>query len=226
MGPVEFRFRLNENLFLRNPDETSSGRLILRQGLSLMLEIGFEAFTFRKLADKAGITEATVYKYFSNKHRLLQYYFDLYWVWMKELGLLEASRHQDPAQKVRCLLDILCGVWPDKSIMPPVEAVELRALLIAEGLKSLLNKNVDDDNRLKLFSPYKEYCLFLSDELTSVMPQYHYPRSLATVVIEMSHSMEFYMEHLPTLTELAEDRDRQQLSQFFYKLVRSAGDIK
>jgi AcrR family transcriptional regulator len=188
-----------------------------------MLEIGFEAFTFRKLADKAGITEATVYKYFSNKHRLLQYYFDLYWVWMKELGNLEVSKHQDPEQKVQCLLDILCGIWPEKSISPSVEAVELRALLISEGLKSLLNKNVDDDNRLKLFAPYKEYCLFLSEELNSIRPNYHYPRSLATVVIEMSHSMEFYMEHLPSLTELSMARERQQLSLFFYQLILSAG---
>lgn len=224
MGPVEFRFRLNENLFLRNPDDTASGRLILQQGLSLMLEIGFEAFTFRKLAEKAGITEATVYKYFSNKHRLLQYYFDLYWVWMKELGSLETSRHQHPEQKVRCLIDLLCGIWPGKSIMPPVAATELRALLIAEGLKSLLTKNVDDDNRLKLFAPYKEYCLFLSVEVSAIRPQYPLPRSLATVVIEMSHSMEFYMEHLPTLTELSPDQERKKLSEFFYQLISSAAE--
>ena len=58
------------------------GSRILAEGLVLMNDIGLEAFTFKKLAERIGCTEVTVYHYFANKQRLLQYYFQMYWLWL------------------------------------------------------------------------------------------------------------------------------------------------
>ncbi len=39
------------------------------------------------------------------------------------------------------------------------------------------------------------------------------PRSFATTVIEMAHSLPFAMEHLPSLTELSDRKDLKPLAQ-------------
>ena len=46
-------------------------------------QLGFEQFTFKKLARAIGSTEASVYRYFDNKHRLLTYLIAWYWKWME-----------------------------------------------------------------------------------------------------------------------------------------------
>ena len=65
-----FHFKLSEKLFLRDPQETELGRNIIRLSIKMMDEIGFEEFTFKKLAVKIKSTEASVYRYFDNKHKL------------------------------------------------------------------------------------------------------------------------------------------------------------
>ena len=43
---------VNENLFLKNPESSDLGKRILREGIMLIDEIGFDDFTFKKLAKK------------------------------------------------------------------------------------------------------------------------------------------------------------------------------
>ena len=73
------KITMNEKLFLRNPEETELGKNIIQRSIVLIHEIGFEAFTFKKLAAEIGTTEAGVYRYFENKHLLLIYIVDWYW---------------------------------------------------------------------------------------------------------------------------------------------------
>ena len=76
-------FRLNDKLYLRDPQHTELGRNIIQASITLIDELGFEAFTFRKLADKISSTEASIYRYFENKHRLLHYLVAWYWNWLE-----------------------------------------------------------------------------------------------------------------------------------------------
>ena len=55
---------VNPRLTLKDPLSSEIGNRILREGLKLMNELGFEAFTFKKLAQDIGSTEATIYRYF------------------------------------------------------------------------------------------------------------------------------------------------------------------
>lgn len=41
---------INEKLFLRNPEHSELGRKIIEHSVMLIDKIGFEAFTFKKLA--------------------------------------------------------------------------------------------------------------------------------------------------------------------------------
>ncbi|MGZ5010791.1 MAG: TetR/AcrR family transcriptional regulator, partial [Methylobacter sp.] len=64
---------MNDKLFLRDPEQSELGKKIILHSIQLIHKNGFEAFTFKKLAEAIGTTEAGIYRYFENKHRLLIY---------------------------------------------------------------------------------------------------------------------------------------------------------
>jgi AcrR family transcriptional regulator len=210
------RLQPDPALSLRDPEQTELGRAMLVGGLQLMNEIGLEALTFRKLAAEIGSTEVTLYKYFPNKQRLLQYYFQLYWLWLRQVCGHEVERSRDAHDALRRSIEAICGVWPKD--LPPLQldAAALRLLVIEEGMKSYLHKNVDADNARRLFAPYKELSAFLAGRLTACRRSVPMPRSFATTVIEMAHSLPFAMEHLPSLTELSSRKDLKQLSRHLF----------
>ena len=70
---VQLQIKMNEKLFLRDPEQTELGKKIIRHSIQLIYKHGFELFTFKKLAEDIGTTEAGIYRYFENKHRLLIY---------------------------------------------------------------------------------------------------------------------------------------------------------
>jgi AcrR family transcriptional regulator len=201
-------------LFLRDPESTDLGREVLAGGLELMNRLGLEAFTFRKLAHEIGCTEVSIYKYFPNKQRLLQYHFQLYWLWLRQVCGREVERSRDPQDALRRSIEVICGIWPKD--LPPlqVDPHGLRRLVIDEGMKSYLHKNVDADNARRLFAPYKALSAFLAERLVACRRGVPMPRSFATTVIEMAHSLPFAMEHLPSLTELSSRKDLKQLARY------------
>lgn len=201
--------------------DTSSpmGVRILGEGLALMNGIGLEAFTFKKLAERMGSTEMTVYHYFANKQRLLQYYYQMYWLWLATYCQQEGRALQDPMERLRGDIRAICGLWPADARAAQFDPSELRELVINEGSKSFMHKNVDSDNRLKVFKPYKDLCGHLASELKACSPRIRHVRSFATTLVEMAHSLEFAMNHLPALTELSAKKDRKQLAAYLIDLA-------
>ena len=190
------------------------GSRILAEGLVLMNDIGLEAFTFKKLAERIGCTEVTVYHYFANKQRLLQYYFQMYWLWLATHCQQEGKGLKDPLARLRGDIAAISGLWPADARAAQFDPAQLRELVISEGTKSFMHKNVDSDNKLKLFKPYKDLCAHIATEVKACSPRMRSSRSFATTLVEMAHSLEFAMHHLPALTELSEKRERKQLAAF------------
>jgi len=91
---------LNERMYLKNPESSDLGRSIVSLGIDLIDELGFEAFTFRKLAQKIGTTEASIYRYFESKQRLLIYLSSWYWRWV-DYRLILAIANVDSAEERR-----------------------------------------------------------------------------------------------------------------------------
>ena len=52
---------IHSGLYLRDPKETTLGQSILKFSIILIDELGFEHFTFKKLAAKINSTEASIY---------------------------------------------------------------------------------------------------------------------------------------------------------------------
>lgn len=202
-------FRLSENLFIRDPQATELGQNILQHSIKLVDALGFEEFTFKKLAAAIGSTEASIYRYFENKHKLLIYLIDWYWTWLEYKIDYHINNIKDPAERLRvCLLKLS----EEKAFDPTVAYVDERALeriVSAEFEKTFLTKQVDADNKEGLFLPYKSLCKKIASVIKEVSPRYEFPNSLAsTVLLTMKHQL-YYAQHLPALSDIKYDRKKQ-----------------
>lgn len=202
-------FRLSENLFIRDPQATELGQNILQHSIKLVDTLGFEEFTFKKLAAAIGSTEASIYRYFENKHKLLIYLIDWYWTWLEYKIDFHINNIKDPAERLRvCLLKLS----EEKAFDPTVAYVDERALeriVSAEFEKTFLTKQVDADNKEGLFLPYKSLCKKIASVIKEVSPKYEFPNSLAsTVLLTMKHQL-YYAQHLPSLSDIKYDPKKQ-----------------
>jgi hypothetical protein len=63
--PLKIQVDLDDKLYLKDPNSSELGLQIIQHGIQLIDKIGFEAFTFKKLATKIGATEPSIYRYFT-----------------------------------------------------------------------------------------------------------------------------------------------------------------
>lgn len=221
-------FKLSDRLYLKDPERSDLGLRIIRESILLMDKIGFDDFTFKKLADEIGSTEASVYRYFENKHRLLVYLIDWYWTWLDYRIEYSVSNIQDPLEKLKKALRLLTEENKvDSNIPPHVDEPALQRIVTAEFEKTYLTKYVDDDNKEGLFLPYKMLCRRIATILTELNPQYRYPHTLvSTVLLSINHQL-YYAKHLPSLTDILHDREdqRTQLYKFNLDLINKTLSI-
>jgi AcrR family transcriptional regulator len=220
--------RMNERLFLRNPESSDLGRRIVREGIQLINEIGFEDMTFRKLADRVGTKEASIYRYFENKHRLLVYLVAWYWQWLEYQVVYQTNNLSDPREKLERVLQLLLP----KDLTNPVAEqtgnnIDFSALfhiVIRESSKVYLTHHVTDDNKQQLFKPYKDLCGRIAAIILDYQPNYPYARSRASSIIETAHYQYFFAENLPALTDFGSQTHKDDLLPFLRHLLFSSLD--
>jgi AcrR family transcriptional regulator len=221
--------RMNERLFLRDPEGSELGRRIVRQGILLFDEIGFEDATFRKLADRIGTKEASIYRYFENKHRLLMYLVAWYWQWLDFQLVFQTNNLADPREKLERLLRLLLLIDVDDSLSDDINVRALHNIVIHEASKAYLTHHVTEDNRQQLFKPYKDLCRRIADIILAYRPDYPYARSRASSIVETAHYQTFFMQNLPSLTDFGatethQSADMNKLLAFMRHLLFSTLD--
>lgn len=210
---------MNEELYLRNPEGSELGKKIIENSIVLIHRNGFEAFTFKKLAEEINSTEASVYRYFENKHRLLIYIVAWYWNWLKFQIIYETNNIVDPEIKLKKIIKLLASTVEDDDTTIYINESLLHQIVISEGSKVYLTKHVDDDNKHHFFKPYKELCAMVGDVILEYNKEYKYPKSLATTIIEMAHFQNYFMVHLPLLTDFSENKNTADIISFLEDLV-------
>jgi hypothetical protein len=80
---------------------------------------------------------------------------------------------------------------------------------------------VTEDNKNKLFKPYKDLCAKIADLIIENNPKYLYPRSMASTIIEMAHSQNYYLINLPALTDVSKSKNTFHIAEFLESLVFS-----
>ncbi len=220
-------FRLNEKLFLRDPQSSELGQNIVCHSIALIDSIGFEQFTFKKLADKIDSTEASIYRYFENKHRLLVYLIDWYWTWIDYRIEFAIQNLRSPEERLQAALKVIIEEKKNDPGIAFVDEQALQRIVMAEFDKTYLTKQVDIDNKEGLFIPYKAVCKRLAEQIKMANPAYPHPHTLiSTTMLSINHQL-FYAQHLPSLTDLNKDsaKSHQALYEFcesfIFKAIKS-----
>lgn len=219
---LQLQIKMNEDLFLRNPEQTELGKNIIKHSIQLIEKDGFEAFTFKKLAEDIGTTEAGIYRYFENKHRLLLYITAWYWGWLEYQISFQTNNVTDPVGKLKKVIKLLATTVQDDANTSHVNESLLHQIIISEGSKAYLTKQVGEDNKHQFFKPYKDLCAVIGDIILQCSPKYKYPRSLATTIIEMAHFQNFFMNNLPSLTDFGKKKEETEVVAFLNDLVFSS----
>lgn len=216
---LQLQIKMNEKLFLRNPEQTELGKKIILHSIQLIHKNGFESFTFKKLAEDIGTTEAGIYRYFENKHRLLIYITAWYWSWLEYRVAVNTNNIKDPVVKLKRVIKLLATTVEDDIKTSYVDESILHQIIIAEGTKAYLTKHVSEDNKDQLFKPYKDLCAIIGDIIIECNPKYKYARSLSSTIIEIVHFQNFFMNNLPSLTDFGRDKDESKIVAFLKDLV-------
>ncbi len=219
---LQLQIIMNEALFLRNPEGSELGKKIIKHSILLICKKGFEAFTFKKLAEDIGTTEAGVYRYFENKHRLLVYLTAWYWGWLEFQITYHTNNIENPTVKLKRVIKLLATTVEDDEQTGYVNESVLHQIVITEGSKAYLTKHVEEDNKQLFFKPYKDLCAVVGNIILECSPKYKYPKSLASTVIEMAHFQNFFMYNLPSLTDFGKTKEESEIIAFLNDLVFSS----
>lgn len=192
---------VNPSIFLKDPGSSDLGKKIIQGSIELIYDIGFEAFTFRKLAKAISSTEASVYRYFESKHKLLVYLTSWYWSWSEYKLVFAIANVENPIIRLeRAILTVTKQVEEDGNFAH-INEIKLHQIVIAESSKAYLTKEVDEDNKIGSFAGYKQLVERISLIITEIKPDYKYPHMLVSTVIEGMHHQRYFAEHLPRLTD-------------------------
>ena len=219
---LQLQIKMNDKLFIRDPEKTELGKKIILHGIELINKNGFESFTFKKLAEEIGTTEAGVYRYFENKHRMLIYITAWYWSWLEYKVAFYTNNITDPVEKLKKLIYLLASTVEDDIKTSHVNESILHQIIIAEGSKVYLTKHVSEDNKDQLFKPYKDLCAKIGDIILECNSSYAFPKSLSSTIIEMAHFQNFFMYNLPALTDFGKEKDESKIIAFLEDLVFSS----
>ena len=196
---------VNPKLFVKNPETSDLGKKIISQSIILINEIGFEDFTFKKLGEKIGSNESSIYRYFESKHKLLLYLCSWYWAWMEYRMLFSITNISDPLEKLKRAITIVTEKVDDDTKTLHINEAVLNQIIIAEFTKTLLTKEVDEENKEGFFLVYKSVINRLITIIEEVNPNYSFSKSLASSIVEGSLHQHFLKDHLKTITNCNEN---------------------
>lgn len=213
-------FSIPQGLSIRDPLQSAIGRNILTNSVVLMDEIGFESFTFKKLAEKMGSNETSLYRYFENKHYLLLYLVVWYWNWVSYLIEFNTKNITDPNLKLDLIIDNFVDATRENPSVDFINEKILHRLMISESSKSYHTKNIDEENKQGFYKSYKVLIQKVADVILEINPNFPYPHSFATNLFELANNEIFFAEHLPRLTDVkVKNEDYSQVNNLlkYYK---------
>lgn len=218
---TQLKIAIPSSAYIRDPQETKLGCTILSAGVELLDEVGLEAFTFKKLATQIDSTEASIYRYFENKHQLLLFLYSWYWGWMHYRIYYRTLPLNGPEAKLRTALQLLLRDTENELPTSFIHEQKLKQLIEHEGIKSFLVKNIDAVNRNGAFENYKQLVELLAEWLRTIQPDFPYPNMLLTTIIEGVHLQHFFADHLPRLTNNDPESESDNVTAFFMLLTET-----
>ncbi len=204
---------------MKDPLSSELGKKILSGSITLIDKLGFEGFTFKKLATAVGTTEASVYRYFESKHKVLLYLSAWYWNWMEYRLLFRLANIESAEQRLSIAIAVLTEVIEEDSSFSFINEVKLNRIIIGESSKCYLTKEVDSENRAGVFLAYKRLVQVVCDIILEIDAEYRFPHMLVSTMIEGAHLQRYFADHLPKLTDVIIGSD--SVTTFYQEMMLS-----
>ena len=195
---------VNDKLYVKNPETSDLGKKIIEQSILLIDEIGFENFTFKKLGEKINSNESSIYRYFESKHKLMLYLSSWYWGWIEYKLVFATNNVTNPVEKLKKAILIVTEKVNDDSATVHINEAILNKIIVQEFTKTLLTKEVDEENKEGFFIVYKRIINRIIEIINEVNPNYPFAKSLASSIVEGALHQHFLKEHLTTITSCDE----------------------
>lgn len=216
---LNVHIEINAELYSKNPDTSDLGRRIVSNSIVMINDIGFEAFTFKKLGVVLNSPESSIYRYFKNKHILLIYLTSWYWSWVDYQLVMATTNIESPQERLFNSIEILTKPVLIDNQFSYINEVKLSEIIISESIKAYHTKSVDEENEKGYFKSYKKVVRRVSSIVLEIKPDFQFSHMLISTVIEGTHNQKYFAEHLPSLTDTSSDKD--VIQQFYTELVKN-----
>jgi len=167
-----------------------------------MEKLGMEKFTFKKLAEDIGSTEASMYRYFESKHQLMSYMLAWYWSRMSYLIDYRTSNISDPMENLKIAIEILTESAKDDPATTHVDESALHKIIVVESSK-WYNAKMKKSEKEARIDAYRELCLNLAGMIKDINPKYKYAKALVITILLAIQRQNFFKDHYPELTEVS-----------------------
>ncbi len=211
------KIKVNEDIYLKDPDATVIGRKIISNSIILIDEIGFEEFNFKKLGAKIGSPESTIYRYFENKYFVLHYLTSWYWSWLEYRLVFATTNISSHQEKLKLAITLLTEDVLEDSQFSYINEPALFRIVVTESAKFYFKKGANLENNQELLSVYFRLVERVSQMVLALKPNFKYPHILISTVIEGAHQQKHFAQNLPTLTNAK--RESNDISAFFTLMV-------
>lgn len=212
------KIQVNEKIYVKDPETSALGKKIIEQSILLIDEIGFDNFTFKKLGDRIGSNESSLYRYFENKHKLLLYLSSWYWSWMEYKLVFGTSNITNTSEKLKKAITIVTEKIEDDIATTHINESILNRIIISEFTKTFLTKEVDDENKEGFFLIYKRVINRIATIVNEVNPEYPYAKSLISNIVEGTLHQYFLKDHMKSITNC---NDTVSPTDFYLNLIEN-----
>jgi AcrR family transcriptional regulator len=199
------KINISSKIYVKDPDTSELGKKILENSILLIDEIGFDNFTFKKLGQRIGSNESSIYRYFESKHKLLLYLTSWYWGWLELKLVLTTNSITNPEDKLIKAIEIVTEEIMTDNNHPHINEMLLNKIIICEFSKSYLTKEVDDENKQGYFLIYKRIINRIIAMVNDLNPTYPYAKSLISTVVEGALHQHFLKTHFKSITDCSEE---------------------
>ena len=196
-----FTIKVPDTIYLKDPESSELGQNIIKNSIELIDDMGFEAFTFKKLGIQIGSNESSIYRYFESKHKLLVYLSSWYWSWLEYRVVMATYSLGEPLAQLNRAIEIIAEEVKEDSNFTYVNEVALNRIIVSESSKSFLTKTVDQENKAGNFESYKRLVQRLVNMIQGACPDYPYAKSLSSTLVEASLHQHFLRVHFKSITD-------------------------
>ena len=150
---------------------------------------------------------------------MLLYIINWYWNYLAFIVMIQLQNVTDPAMRLQLVIKLLSNKLPDNTIQNNYNNDNLHTIVISESSKVYLINEVDEENKSQVFKPFKDLCASVAAIITAYKPDYPYPHSLSSMLMETAHNQHYFVAHLPSLTDCNKKIEKTYVQQFLESLV-------